>query len=93
MASPNQARTVILTCSVAAVTALGAMYGAGLKSSRNVAKVTQNKQEAPTEEVLAQLYASRKGLVARKVDLERKIAELESKQRPTNKNAVPEAGG
>ncbi|KAL8982226.1 MAG: hypothetical protein Q9205_003199 [Flavoplaca limonia] len=92
MASPNQARTVILTCSVAAVTALGAMYGADLKSSQDVAK-TQNKREAPAEEVLAQLHASRKGLVARKVDLEGKIAELESKQRPTNKNTAPEAGG
>ncbi|KAL9022941.1 MAG: hypothetical protein Q9180_008479, partial [Flavoplaca navasiana] len=55
--------------------------------------VTQKKREAPTEEVLAQLHASRKGLVARKVDLERKIAELETKQRPTNKDAVSEAGG
>ncbi|KAL8843707.1 MAG: hypothetical protein Q9176_001915 [Flavoplaca citrina] len=69
------------------------MYGADLKSSQDVAKKTQNKREAPAEEVLAQLHASRKGLVARKVDLEGKIAELESKQRPTNKNTAPEAGG
>lgn len=39
MPSPNKARTVILTCSVAAVTVMGALYGADLKSSQTVIKV------------------------------------------------------
>ncbi|KAL8672720.1 MAG: hypothetical protein Q9168_002845 [Polycauliona sp. 1 TL-2023] len=77
MASAGKARTVILACSVAAVTVLGTLYGADLKSSRDVVK---KKREAPADEILAQLNASRKGLIAQKTDLERKIAELESKR-------------
>ncbi|CAL8574788.1 hypothetical protein XPA_000739 [Xanthoria parietina] len=59
---------------------MGASYGADLKTSRDTVKVTQKKREVPTEEALAQLRASRKGLVARKTELERKIAELESRR-------------
>ncbi|KAL8760126.1 MAG: hypothetical protein Q9199_000263 [Rusavskia elegans] len=72
---------------------MGALYGADLKTSRDVVKVTQKKREAPTEEVLAQLHASRKGLVARKTELERKIAELEDKRRSVNMHVNPEAEG
>lgn len=57
MASPNQARTVILTCSVAAVTALGAMYGADLKSSRDVAKVPTSSLQ-PSRTRLIELHNS-----------------------------------
>ncbi|KAL8853774.1 MAG: hypothetical protein Q9221_001417 [Calogaya cf. arnoldii] len=72
---------------------MGAIYGADLKTSRDVVKVTQKEREAPTDEVLAQLQTSRKRLIARKTDLERKIAELESKRRSVHIEVVPEAEG
>ncbi|KAL8729128.1 MAG: hypothetical protein Q9166_004959 [cf. Caloplaca sp. 2 TL-2023] len=81
MAPPARARTVILTCSVAAVTVLGALYGADLKMSREAVQAARKRQEATADETLAQLYASQNVLVAGKTDLETKIAKLENKRK------------
>lgn len=40
MAIPNNNRTVILTCSIAAITATGAWYGAGLKTRQEFKRVS-----------------------------------------------------
>lgn len=40
MSAPNKTRTVILTCSVAAITVTGALYGAGLKARQEYKTVS-----------------------------------------------------
>ncbi len=54
---------------------------------------TQKKQSAPAEERLAQLHASQKGLLARRTELERKIAELQNKRRSVNVDVAPRTEG
>ena len=39
MYTQTKARTVILTCTIAAITATGALYGAGLKTRQELNKV------------------------------------------------------
>lgn len=83
MSLPTKYRTVILTGSVAAVTATGAWYGAGLKTSQDAKKAMKRRREAPTQEIVAHLDNTRKNLVTKKTSLEKKIAELENKRRLT----------
>lgn len=40
MSTPNRTRTVVLTCSIAAITATGALYGAGLKTRQEYKRVS-----------------------------------------------------
>ncbi|KAL8773453.1 MAG: hypothetical protein Q9209_001556 [Squamulea sp. 1 TL-2023] len=72
---------------------MGALYGADLKASQDVIKVAQRNRAASTEEVLAQLQASRKGLIAQKIELERKIGDLENKRQSVTVDVVPKSKG
>lgn len=44
----------------------------------------QKRQDASPQEMLAQLEGARRGLLARKTELEKKIAELEDKRKPVD---------
>ncbi|KAL9596438.1 MAG: hypothetical protein Q9219_005788 [cf. Caloplaca sp. 3 TL-2023] len=93
MALPRKARTVIVTCAVAAVTATGAWYGADLKASQEARKESRAKLHVTNDEILAQLEATRSGLIAKKTSLEKKIAELEEKRRSAGQASVPQNEG
>ncbi|MCJ1283176.1 hypothetical protein MMC26_002503 [Xylographa opegraphella] len=75
-----KARRVILTVSIAAITATGAWYGAGLKTHRERKKEVVAIQESTTAERIAMLESARGRLMAKKIGLERKIQELERRQ-------------
>jgi len=83
MASPQvqAVRRWIMTGSVAAITAAGTIYGAGLKTDQDVKKERKRYQEAPPEEVIAQLQIARDNLVLKKNEMERKIAGFHEKKR------------
>ncbi|MCJ1470050.1 hypothetical protein MMC07_008695 [Pseudocyphellaria aurata] len=79
MSKPNKTRTIILTCSIAAITATGAWYGAGLKAQQEYKRDTRARTEAGPAEMIARLQETRTGLVAKRNGLERKIADLEAR--------------
>ncbi|MCJ1400906.1 hypothetical protein MMC11_004117 [Xylographa trunciseda] len=71
-----KARRVVLTICVAAITATGAWYGAGLKAQQERNKEVVAVREATADERIAMLESARGELVAKKIGLERKIQEL-----------------
>jgi len=77
--SQQQVRRIVWTGSIAAITATGAWYGAGLKTKQEIKDVVQKQREASPAEKIAQLEEHRGGLVAKRIGLERKIAELEAR--------------
>lgn len=83
--SINKPRTVILTCSVAAITATGVWYGAGLKTRQEYKGGIRAEMEAAPAEIITRLEESRVGLVAKRTGLESKITELEARQRKERK--------
>ncbi|EAT84871.2 hypothetical protein HBI56_078510 [Parastagonospora nodorum] len=75
MATTQQAvRRWIMTGGVAAVTITGTIYGATLKEDVTVQKEKKRILQATPEERIAQLEFSRADLVAKKHEMELKIA-------------------
>ncbi|MCJ1434166.1 hypothetical protein MMC27_003533 [Xylographa pallens] len=75
-----KARRVVLTASVAAITATGAWYGAGLKAHQERKKEVVAIRESTAAERIAMLESARGQLIAKKIGLERKIQELERRR-------------
>lgn len=73
----QQTRRIVWTGSIAAITATGAWYGAGLKIKSEHKQEVQRRREASPTEKIAQLEESRGALVAKRLGLEKKIHELE----------------
>ncbi|KAI0201829.1 hypothetical protein F4808DRAFT_99874 [Astrocystis sublimbata] len=69
-------KRVIWTGAFAAVTIVGAIYGAGLKTRQEYHAEKSQVLEAPVEERIQVLEARRAHLVAQKRPLERKLEEL-----------------
>jgi len=85
MASQPRARRVAWTCAIAAVTAVGVWYGAGLKTRQQAKEASQMRREAAVEEQFAQLQMQRAALVAKKLAIENKIAAIEARENGTPK--------
>jgi len=79
MSQQQKIRRIVWTASIAAVTATGAWYGAGLKTKQEVGQARLKQREATPAERIAQLEEQRGALVAKKLGLERKILELEAR--------------
>ena len=91
MSIPGNARTLILTCSVAAITATGAWYGAGLKGGQQAKEVCRklpfSKPYLVADHCLPQTVKK-----AREATVEEKLARLqESRQELSRKKAALEA--
>jgi hypothetical protein len=71
-------RRYIWTGATFAITAAGAIYGAGLKTSRDAALHAQ-KREATLEEQIAALETQRGQLVAKGIGIDRKIQAIEAR--------------
>ncbi|KAK7723403.1 hypothetical protein SLS57_004597 [Botryosphaeria dothidea] len=85
MVSQQTIRRVILTGAVSAITVTGAFYGAGLKTQQEYKQARKTVYELPIEERIAGLETKRARLLTQKEDLERKIAEIESRRGATSK--------
>ncbi|KAF2135238.1 uncharacterized protein K452DRAFT_239736 [Aplosporella prunicola CBS 121167] len=85
MPSPQTIRRVAITGAVASVTAMGAWYGAGLKTQQDYQEVRARQvvYELPVEERIAGLETKRARLLTQKSDLEAKIAQVEAKRSAT----------
>ncbi|KZF20941.1 hypothetical protein L228DRAFT_270201 [Xylona heveae TC161] len=85
MLQPNaKLRRLVLTGSVAAITATGAWYGAGIKTRQEYNAEQRARAEALPVDRVAQLNQARESLMATKAGLEGKIAQLE--RRGADKN-------
>ncbi|KAF2622674.1 hypothetical protein BU25DRAFT_300362, partial [Macroventuria anomochaeta] len=83
MATPQvQAiRRWIMTGAVAAITVTGTIYGAGLKTDREVKQERKRYQQATPEEIISQLEIARDDLMMKKKEMERKIAGFQEKKK------------
>ncbi|KAH7090350.1 hypothetical protein FB567DRAFT_589750 [Paraphoma chrysanthemicola] len=81
MATPQAVRRYIMTGAVAAVTITGTIYGATLKSEQDVKQEKKRILEATPEERIEQLELARRDLVAKKTEMERKIAAFHERRR------------
>jgi len=79
-AQQQKIRRIVWTVSIAAVTASGTWYGAGLKMRQETNEIVQKRREATPAEKIAQLEEQRGSLIAKRLGLERKIAELEARR-------------
>lgn len=70
----------VWTGAFAAVTATGAWYGAGLKTTQDRKKAVQKVHEISIDEKLAVLNEQRAALVTKRIGLQRKIDELEARR-------------
>ncbi|KAI9721263.1 MAG: hypothetical protein M1812_002425 [Candelaria pacifica] len=80
MSQQQRIRRIVLTGAIAAITATGAWYGAGLKTRQELKLEVKARRDATPAEKIAQLETARSSLLARKFGLERKIADLEARK-------------
>ncbi|THY56723.1 hypothetical protein D6C97_05000 [Aureobasidium pullulans] len=83
MSTPQFAtfRRFVLTGSIAAVTATGAWYGAGLKMKQDIKQEKQKAAESTPLQQITELETYRANLMQKKIMLDKKIDELETKKR------------
>ncbi|KAL5116043.1 hypothetical protein ACEQ8H_006054 [Pleosporales sp. CAS-2024a] len=81
--TPQAVRRWIMTGAVAAVTITGSIYGATLKGDMDVVKEKKRILQATPEERIAQLEFARADLVAKKMEMELKIAKHHEKMQAT----------
>ncbi|KAK5129070.1 hypothetical protein LTR85_000403 [Meristemomyces frigidus] len=81
MAAPssNKFRTYVLTGSVAAITATGAWYGAGVKTRREYTQVRNTALEATPAERIQQMETAKARLLTQRSELQAKINRLTAK--------------
>ncbi|OTB07348.1 hypothetical protein M426DRAFT_8725 [Hypoxylon sp. CI-4A] len=79
-AGPNLKR-LIWTGAFAAITIVGAIYGAGLKTQQEYKQEKQKIVEASVEDRVRNLEQRRAALVTQRAPLERKLAELQARIR------------
>ncbi|RDW80231.1 hypothetical protein BP6252_04869 [Coleophoma cylindrospora] len=80
MSRQQTIRRVVWTGAIASTTAVGAWYGAGLKTQQEIKTEIKKRHEATPAEKIAQLEESRGALVAKRLGLERKIEEIERRK-------------
>ncbi|RMX74425.1 hypothetical protein D0869_12603 [Hortaea werneckii] len=80
MASSNPIRTWILTGSVAAITATGAWYGAGLKTRQEYNQDRGVRLQATPAERIEQMEIAKTRMLAQKAELQSKIDRLSARE-------------
>jgi len=80
MAQQQKIRRFVMTGAVFAITATGAWYGAGLKTQQEFKKEKKILLEASPEERIAQLESAKARLMSKKLEMERKIAEVSARR-------------
>ncbi|KAF2970524.1 hypothetical protein GQX73_g3080 [Xylaria multiplex] len=83
-------KRLIWTGAFAAVTIVGSIYGAGLKTQQEYSAEKKKILETPIEDRIRELEARRAQLVTQKRPLERKLEQLRLRVQKENDNASPE---
>ncbi|KAJ5110094.1 hypothetical protein N7532_002739 [Penicillium argentinense] len=79
MPSPHNVRRLVLTAAVTSITIAGSLYGAGIKTTEEIAETKRKRQEATFDEQMNALQGMRSNLTARKGMLETQIRDLDAK--------------
>ncbi|KAL2846219.1 hypothetical protein BJX68DRAFT_268701 [Aspergillus pseudodeflectus] len=77
--SPLKFRRLVLTGAVTAITIAGTLYGAGLKTEKEVAQKVQKSREVTIDERIAVLRDLRQNLVGKKDLVEKQMHDLDAK--------------
>ncbi|KAK7513587.1 uncharacterized protein IWZ02DRAFT_16388 [Phyllosticta citriasiana] len=80
MVQQKTIRLWVMTGAFAAVTATGAIYGAGLKTQSEQGQARKVAQEVPIEARIAGLEQKRAHLLEQKAGLDKKLAEIKARQ-------------
>ncbi|OGM40459.1 hypothetical protein ABOM_010919 [Aspergillus bombycis] len=75
----QKARRLILTTAVVSITIAGTLYGAGIKTEKEVTQTVQQKREATIDERIASLRGMRENLAAKKELVERQMHDLDAR--------------
>jgi len=76
-AQQQKIRRIVWTGAIASVTATGAWYGAGLKTTHEIKDKVKKQREATPAERVAVLEEQRGALIAKRLGLEKKIQQIE----------------
>ncbi|GES63122.1 hypothetical protein ABOM_010919 [Aspergillus terreus] len=79
MASNPKVKRLVMTGAVTAITIAGTLYGAGIKTEKEVTQTVQKTREATIDERIAYLQGMRQNLASKKELVERQIQDLEAK--------------
>ncbi|KAF7595021.1 hypothetical protein BBP40_007622 [Aspergillus hancockii] len=79
MANPQKFRRIILTAAVTSITIAGTLYGASIKTEKEVTQTAQKTREATIDERIASLRGARENLAAKKELVERQIHDLDAR--------------
>ncbi|KAL2844999.1 hypothetical protein BJY01DRAFT_184724 [Aspergillus pseudoustus] len=77
--SPLKFKRLVLSGAVTVITIAGTLYGAGLKTEKEVAKQIQRSREVTIDERIAALRDLRQNLVGKKDLVEKQIHDLDAK--------------
>ncbi|KAK3673157.1 hypothetical protein LTR78_006997 [Recurvomyces mirabilis] len=89
----NPIRTYVITGAVAAITAVGTWYGAGLKTRQDYGQERKAVLEAPISERIEHMELAKTRLTSQKMALQNKIDKLTAKTAEAAKSeASPSAG-
>ncbi|KAL2830262.1 hypothetical protein BDW59DRAFT_158591 [Aspergillus cavernicola] len=77
--SPQKVKRFVLAGAVTTITIAGTLYGAGLKTEKEVSQKTQKSREITLEERIASLRDTRQNLIAKKDLVEKQIRDLDTK--------------
>ncbi|KAL4782697.1 hypothetical protein BJX76DRAFT_358666 [Aspergillus varians] len=91
--SPVKVKRFVLAGAVTATTIAGTLYGAGLKTEREVAQHVQKAREITLDERIASLQSTRQNLVGKKELVEKQIHDLEAKIDERKQKAINDKRG
>ncbi|KAJ5194465.1 hypothetical protein N7491_001803 [Penicillium cf. griseofulvum] len=76
---PPNIKRLILTTAVVSITITGTLYGAGLKTQKEIAETAKQRQESTFDEQTKALQNMRSNLVARRGIIENQIRDLDAR--------------
>ncbi|KAL2871501.1 uncharacterized protein BJX67DRAFT_163080 [Aspergillus lucknowensis] len=79
LTSPQKVKHLVLAGAVTTVTIAGTLYGAGLKTEREVAQKVRKSREVTLDERIAALRDMRRNLIAKKELVEKQMLDLDSR--------------
>ncbi|KAJ5542677.1 hypothetical protein N7535_005102 [Penicillium sp. DV-2018c] len=76
---PPNIKRLVLTAAVVSITITGTLYGAGLKTDKEISEIVKKRQESTFDEQLKALQGMRSNLVTRKGIIENQIRDLDAR--------------
>ncbi|OJJ55902.1 hypothetical protein ASPSYDRAFT_157566 [Aspergillus sydowii CBS 593.65] len=91
--SPHKVKRLVLAGAVTATTIAGTLYGAGIKTEREVAQHVQKAREITLDERIESLRNTRQNLVGKKELVEKQMRDLDAKVEERKQKGVDHKRG